>query len=92
MHPPRCVPARCGEYDGTPAMIERLLAYIVAPDDATGDIDACFGARRRALPPVVDSRPVIVVDALPRTAVGKVDKPGCGRNRPPTSNWKRGIA
>ena len=58
-----------------PRWIERPLAYIVAADNATGDIDAALRAHvGERFPRWWIPDQFIVVDALPRTAVGKVDK------------------
>ncbi|BAH55459.1 AMP-binding protein [Rhodococcus opacus] len=58
-----------------PRWIERPLAYIVVADDATGDIDVALRAHvGERFPRWWIPDHFIVVDALPRTAVGKVDK------------------
>ncbi|MFE5703821.1 AMP-binding protein [Rhodococcus koreensis] len=58
-----------------PRWIERPLAYIVVTDDATADIDAELRTHvGERFPRWWIPDHFIVVDALPRTAVGKVDK------------------
>ncbi|MEN0137369.1 MAG: AMP-binding protein [Rhodococcus sp. (in: high G+C Gram-positive bacteria)] len=59
-----------------PRWIERPLAYVVAAtDDATPDIDTALGAYvGERFPRYWIPDQFIVVEALPRTAVGKIDK------------------
>ncbi len=59
---------------GEDAVVTRLTAFVVAPGL---DSERLMAALRERLDPIFLPRPLIFVDALPRTAVGKLPRADC---------------
>ncbi|MEZ0493459.1 AMP-binding protein [Kineococcus sp. TBRC 1896] len=82
----------------------RLLAYVVGPRDTHGAGDALRAAAADVLPEHLVPAAVVVLDALPRTATGKLDPtalpqptagapaPGRPPHGPAETAWARSLA